>query len=155
MKLIILIGPSGSGKSTWARKFFKNSPYNTIILNRDKMREMLFGYTESTIHEYYTIVGFNKFEKIVSNTIDSIIIDNLYNDVNIIVDNTHLKLKYISSYFKYNVPVEFVWLDSSKEECIYRDSKRIRKVGIDIINKQWEEFKQLKQYYNEKGGFKA
>ena len=52
-KLIIMIGISGSGKSTKAKEISERT--GALIINRDKLREMLFGYTESNIHNYYNL----------------------------------------------------------------------------------------------------
>lgn len=45
LKVYILIGICGSGKSTWSKNFVSDSQrgQNTVIINKDKIREMLFG----------------------------------------------------------------------------------------------------------------
>lgn len=42
-ELIILVGISGSGKSTWSQNEWELNPTKTVIVNRDKIRELLFG----------------------------------------------------------------------------------------------------------------
>ena len=43
-KLTITIGISGSGKSTWAHEQWSKDPKNTVLISRDKIRELLFGF---------------------------------------------------------------------------------------------------------------
>lgn len=65
-KLIILVGISGSGKSTFASTMVRHNPERYVIVNRDKIRELLYGYTEETISEYYQRNDLNKLEKQVT-----------------------------------------------------------------------------------------
>lgn len=62
-KIILTIGISGSGKSTWAHTQWKKDPLNTIIVNRDKIRELLFGYTEISVSSLYSRKDLRKLEK--------------------------------------------------------------------------------------------
>ena len=55
-KLMVLVGISGCGKSTFAKRQYESDPKNHLIVNRDKIRELLFGYTESTINDYYIVL---------------------------------------------------------------------------------------------------
>lgn len=143
-KIIVLIGISGSGKSTYASKLmFENK--NMIIVNRDKIRELLFGYTEADIHYYYKRNDLNELEKEVTRYENIMIREALTSGKTVIADSTNLDKKFIQKYFYWNVPVEFVFFDCSLEEAIERDSKRTRQVGEEKIRKQLGRYLYLKQ----------
>ena len=69
-QLEILIGISGSGKSTYAHEEWEKNPEQVIVVNRDKIRELLFGYTESNVELYYIKDNVKKLEKELSNLED-------------------------------------------------------------------------------------
>lgn len=139
-KLIILVGASGSGKSTWAKD---NQDENTIIVGRDKIRELLSGYTESNINEYYHRKDLNKLEKIVTQYIDNSISFFLRQGKNIIVDNTHLKKSYIDEYNKYDCDKEIKVFWADFKTLLERQNNRIRKVDKSIIKNQYNQIQVL------------
>ena len=47
----VLVGISGSGKSSYAHEQWMIDP-NVVIVNRDKIRELLYGFTESRLRGY-------------------------------------------------------------------------------------------------------
>ena len=47
----ILIGISNSGKSTYAHEKWLKDPQNTVVINRDKIRELLFGFNRNLIYK--------------------------------------------------------------------------------------------------------
>ena len=100
-KLIIMCGVSGSGKSTYAHSLFKSNPSQYLIINRDKIRELIFGYTEESIVDYYKRTDINKCEKEVTHYEDTLINEGLNKNKTVIVDATHLKRKYLERFKNY------------------------------------------------------
>lgn len=142
-KITITIGISGSGKSTWAHNQWKNDSLNIVLVNRDKIRELLFGYTEATIDLYYVDPNISKLEKQVTKYEDVLIHEALNEGKHVIVDATHLKKSYINRYKFWNVLVQIKVFDITIDEAVKRDSLRERKVGVDIIRKQYNDFSSL------------
>ncbi len=139
-RLTLIVGVSGSGKSTWAKKEFDKDPLNTVIIGRDTIRKMLFGW-QSIEDEtnYYKLPNLQKLEKMVSNYQDELIRTSLSKRKHVIVDNTHLKMKYINEYKKYNVRTDLVFVFEDVENCIIRR----RYFDKNLIKKQFENFKSL------------
>ena len=143
----LLIGISGSGKSTYSHKLWETNPSDFVIINRDKIRELLFGYTESDIHNYYQRNDIVKLERKVTKYEDTLIYEALEENKTVILDATHLEKKYIERHEYWNVPIELIWFDTSLNEAIERDSIRNRKVGKDIITKQYNKYINLKKSF--------
>lgn len=142
-KLIITVGISGSGKSTWAHKMFEADPKNVRIINRDKIRELLFGYTEDTIVDYYLRRDLNSLEREVTKQEDILIDGFLSDDKIVIVDATHLKRTYLERFKYWNVPTELKIFQTQLDEAIERVGKRRRGLGRSILTKQDRQFKSL------------
>ena len=142
-KLIILAGISGSGKSTMAHNLWLEDQDNVVVVNRDKIRELLFGYAEKNIDSYYSLKGLNKREKEVTKYENLIIQNALNDDKTVIVDATHLKKEYIQRYNYFNVPIKLSILNIDVDIAIQRDNKRTRMVGEDVIRKQYQQYLKL------------
>lgn len=142
-KLIILIGISNSGKSTFASKLVQDDPKTYIRINRDDIRNLLFGYTDETISSYYHRSDINQLEKQVTRFEDTLIYDSLELGRTVIVDATHLKRAYIERFKYWNVPTEVKFFPIDYDEAIGRNSKRSRKVDEGIIKKQLEQLRTL------------
>lgn len=141
--IVILIGISGCGKTTHAHHLWSQDRENVVIVNRDKIREMLFGYSESRVSEYYSLKSLNKTEKEVTKY-ENLIIQNALNDnKTVVVDATHLKREYIERYKYFNVRTETIIMSISVELAVLRDNNRTRKVGEEVIKKQYAEFQNL------------
>ena len=146
-QLIVLSGISGSGKSTWANEQVKKSKKETVVVSRDKLRECLFSYSESNIDEYYAgNVGYK--EQQVTEYLTTLIRKALNSGCNVIVDNTHTQLRYLNFYRKFGVPVSFKLFDISVDEAVKRQDNRIRKVGRDVIQKQYDQLQKLKSSFD-------
>ena len=144
----ITIGCSNSGKSTWAHKQWEENTDKVVIINRDKIRELLFSYTEETVSKYYSRPDLNKLEKQVTKYEDTLINEALCEGKDIIVDATHLEQKYIKRFEYWNVPLELVWFDISLEEAISRNKNRSRKVDESIIKKQFGKYGVLRSNFS-------
>ncbi len=140
LKVILTVGVPGSSKSTWAQKFIsENEKY--VRINRDDYRFML---KNAPVTNY-------KVEELISALCNNAIISALNANFNVIVDNTHLKLKYINQVkelVKHKADVEFKVFDVPLETAIERDSKRSRIVGSEIITKMYSDFINLKNTFD-------
>lgn len=143
--LIVLAGISGSGKSSYAAELVQKDPQNYALVNRDKIRELLFGYTEETIVNYHKRPDLGKLEKQVTLYEDTLIHEGLNLGKTVIVDATHLKKEYLERFKFWNVPIRYVYFDTSINVSIDRDSSRNRKVGEEIIRKQYETYNKLER----------
>jgi predicted kinase len=144
-KIIVLIGCSNSGKSTWAHKQWEKNPQSTVIINRDKIRELLFSYTEDNVSEYYSRPDLSKLEKQVTKYEDTLINEALCEGKTVIVDATHLDVKYITRYEYWNKEIELVWFDVTLKEALTRNMSRRRQVDEAIITKQYVKYVNLRK----------
>lgn len=78
MKIYIMCGLPGSGKSTKAKELVND---NTIIVNKDSIRQMLFGS-----YDYKP-----KFENLVKDTVEEIIMLCVDYNTSFIIDETNIK----------------------------------------------------------------
>ena len=145
-KITVLIGISGSGKSTLAKEMAKST--GAKIVNRDSLRSMIFGLSDSDHTAYYQDPELYKKEKMVTKMEESIIKTALKEGNDVIADNTHLRIKYLNEYQKYNIPVEFLVVDEDLFTCLTRDSQRERSVGRDIIQDQYQRLLELKKNFD-------
>ena len=135
-KLIILQGLPASGKSTYAKKLVNENPENTVIVNRDSIRE-----------------GFGKYwvpsrENLVSNIEDFMMIEALKLNYNVIVDATNLNPKTLSKFelYKNNFNLELIHKHFKTPfwKCVLRDWKRGlfggRKVGYKVIKSFYDRY---------------
>jgi predicted kinase len=149
-KITLMVGISGSGKSTQAKIMAEKN--NAVIVSRDKLREMLFGFTEENVFEYYEVPKemLYKNEQIITKYQNELILQALKSGSYVIVDNTNLVLKYIKDFFKifHSYEIDFCLIECELEEAIVRDKKRIRSVGENVIKKQYEDFQKLKNSFD-------
>lgn len=139
-KLLIFVGISGSGKSTYASSFVQSEPSKYIRVNRDKIREMLFSYTEEDIENYYLRDDLYKLEKEVTKYEDTLIYEGLEAGKTVIVDATHLKRSYLERFKYWNVKTELIIIPITLKEALTRNIGRNRKVSEDVIKKQYNSF---------------
>lgn len=142
-KITVTVGISGSGKSSWAHEQWKANPFGVVLVNRDKIRELLFGYTEQTVSAHYSDSNIGKLEKQVTKYEDTLIHEALAEGKHVIVDATHLKRSYIDRFKFWNVPIEVKVFDITLEEAIKRDSSRQRQVGVEVIRRQYIDFRSM------------
>jgi predicted kinase len=144
-KIIVTVGISGSGKSTFAHNEWLKKPLETVVINRDSIRNLLFSFTDETISEYYKRADLTKLEKIVTKYEDTLINEALCEDKTVIVDATHLKKEFLERFKYWNVSIEYKYFDISIEDAIERDSKRNRSVGAGIIKRQYNQYIELQR----------
>jgi predicted kinase len=139
--ITVMIGISGSGKSTEARKIAEET--GAVIVSRDKVREMVFGYNEANVNEYFLRPDLVKCEKVVTQMIDTIIKRGVIAGTDMIIDNTHLSKKYLNEIIKKwqrFTSITFNIVHCDKTTAIERDTSRTRSVGAEVIAKQFESF---------------
>lgn len=145
--IYVLIGPSACGKSTLAQQMVRYEK-DMVIVNRHSIREMIFGFTPETIHLYYRFPDLGKNEKLVSEYQDMLIKTSLAAGQRVILDNTHLRLKYINELKKYEVPLTFILVETDFDTALNRDTMRARQVGETVIRKQFAELEELKKVFD-------
>jgi predicted kinase len=135
----ILIGLPASGKSTWSKDFIQRNS-NWARVNRDDFRFML---KNSGVCE-------NKVENLITEASEDLIFKCLKNNLNVIVDNTNLKAKYINAFiekFRPYADIEFMLFDVPAKTCIERDKAREKAVGEGVIEKMNKDFLILKDTF--------
>jgi predicted kinase len=146
-KIIVLVGISGSGKSTYAKQLQKEIG-NAVIVNRDKLREQLFGFGETEHSEYYKRSDLKACETEVTFMQDTLIDTALSRGQIVIADNTHLEMKYLRAYKKFGVVVRYKFIQCAMQTAIDRDAERIRSVGRKVIEKQYNKFLNVKRNWD-------
>jgi predicted kinase len=126
---------------------WRTQPFLYTIVNRDKIRELLFGYTEGNIADYYKEPKIISFEKEVTKYQNVMISEALASGKTPIVDATHLSVKYLRDFAFWNVPVALVWFDINPGVAWNRVEKRTRKVSEEIIVKQYNQFATLQSKF--------
>jgi predicted kinase len=135
-KLIVMKGLPASGKSTWAKAYVKSHP-NTVRINRDDLRLMLFDVQfdarlEDGVNsaQVFLMAGFGA------------------EGLDIVLDNTNLNpkvMRAMEAWAKardYELEVKD-FTHVSLSECIQRDSKRgAQSVGKKVITRMWRQFLQ-------------
>jgi len=128
-KLILLRGLPAAGKSTKAKEIIKETG-NTVRVNKDLLREMLHFNKWTGKNEDLTL----KAEKFLAT-------DMLYENYNVVVDDTNLNLKIIEQWKQVakdqEAKFEEILVSTSYQECIHRDLARKaagdRYVGKEVI----------------------
>jgi predicted kinase len=140
LKVKILIGIPGSGKSTYAKEFIKKNE-GWVIISRDSFRYMLknVGYCEP------------KIESLITDLMNVTVVKSLSRNLNVILDNTHVKESYINEAIKlveHYADVEYMPFDVPLETCILRDKAREKTVGEDVIKRMHKDYEVLKKSFH-------
>ncbi len=134
-KLRLYVGIPASGKSTHAKEFLrKNSGW--VRVSRDDFRLQLRNeqMCEPKIEDLITVL--------VNDSIHNALAKNL----NVIVDATNVKEKYINQFineFKYSADIDYQVFDISLDKAIERDKNRDAKVGENVIKRMYSDYKIL------------
>ena len=141
-----MIGISGSGKSTFSAPLLKNA--NTVRINRDDTRLMLFGAKQSE-QIYYERKDIRACEDLVTETLEDTIYNALNKGRDIVLDNTNLQKKNIDDVlFKFNhlADIELVFLDIDLAEAKRRvQARNGSETNVTYIDKQFSDFAKLKK----------
>ncbi len=153
--LLILIGISGSGKSTFARQFVQENP-TYLRLNRDDFRRCL---VPVPLGDYWKWEEKRKspIERLVSELEKSALLSALESGWNVVMDNTHLRQRYINELLKLidkqamtkrPIEVTFRVVDVPLETAITRDRIRADVVGEPVIREQHSRLMMLKKQFD-------
>ena len=145
--LEILVGVSGAGKSTYAHKLWKKDPLNTIVVSRDKTRELLFGYNENDVQDYHNSHNFQELEMVVTEHVNSIIIKNIHKNKYVILDATNLRMLFLTeilNYFEDLCNISLTYFDISVEDAFKNIQNRTRKVSKELIERQMKEYNKIR-----------
>lgn len=140
LKILILIGIPASGKSTWSKDFIRNNE-KWVRVNRDDFRKMLKNAQMCD----------PKIEDMITGLVNKTIHSCLAKKLNVIVDNTNLKVKYINAFieeFKHSADIDYRVFDISLDKAIERDENREDKVGENVIKKLHKDYKVLVDSFN-------
>jgi predicted kinase len=66
----------------------------------------------------------------------------------VIVDATHLKVKYLNRFNDYPADKEIIFFNITLKEALIRNNSRNRKVDEDIIIKQYNSYIDLREFLN-------
>lgn len=140
LEVIINIGVPASGKSTFTDNYIKKNP-GWVKVSRDDFRYMLKG------------VGFcePKIEKMITELQNKTIVTALANKLNVIIDNTHLKVSYINemkNLVKEYASVKYMVFDVPLKTLLERDSAREKSVGPDVVRKMYKQWEILKDSFD-------
>jgi predicted kinase len=140
LEVIINIGCPASGKSTYTMEFLAKNP-NYVKVGRDDYRYMLRnqGFTEP------------KIEKMITDLVDQAILSALSNKLNVIVDNTSLKISSINHIIKLvhdYANVSYRVFDVPYKTLLERDAARDRSVGEPVLKRMWGDWVILKDSFD-------
>lgn len=144
VKIIVLVGPPNSGKTTWTKDFMsKNKDY--VKISRDDLRQTLFG----------SWVVSNQMENVISDIQKQMIMTLINNNINIILDNTHCKMKYIQQIiddFSHTSDIIFKVFDVDKHTLYARNEYRGKVDGKyipdTVMDHMIKNFIELKDSFN-------
>jgi predicted kinase len=140
LKILILIGVPASGKSTWAKDYVRRNE-GWVRVSRDEFRLML---KNAQVCE-------PKIEDLITTLINGVIRKALMKKLNVIIDNTNLRVRYINQFideFKDVADIDYRVFDISLDKAIERDEQREMKVGTGVIKKMYNDFKVLMDSFN-------
>ena len=140
LEVIINIGCPASGKSTYTMEFLAKNP-NYVKVGRDDFRYMLRnqGFTEP------------KVEKMITDLVNNAILTALSNKLNVIVDNTNLKISVINSIVDLvhdYANVSYRVFDVPYKTLLERDAARDRSVGEPVLKRMWGDWVILKDSFD-------
>lgn len=148
-KIQILIGVSGSGKSTYCYDFLrKNKGWARV--NRDDVRQQLVG---KLTQDYYRRPDLTFMENLVSKVIHENIRLFILQGLNVIIDNTNLKQKFIKEFIdKYNhlADIQFKVFDEKEHVLTERlKSREGNEYKTDYILDQLKQFREIQKIYKD------
>lgn len=125
--IIICRGVPASGKSTWAMEWVAEKPDSRRRVNRDDIRYAVYGvYSDASINEQLVTA-------IENQQVENALVAGL----DVVIDATNLNSKsvrrFISFAEKHDYAVEIKDFEVSLKEAIYRDSRREKSVGEEVI----------------------
>lgn len=134
------VGIPASGKTTESKRFISENP-GWVRVSRDDFRFMLKDLPQLD----------NRSEELVNDLMINSIRTSLLAGFNVIVDNTHCRLKYINDMVKALndlAEIQFQVFDIELEEAMKRDALRDRPVGPIVIGRMHENYLKLVESFD-------
>jgi len=135
--LLLTRGIPGSGKSTFAREWVDEDPEGRVRLNRDDIRQMMYGKGHGLTHAQ---------EKMVTRTQRSAATSHLRQGKSVIIDDTNLRLRFAREWAslaeRANVDFEVRDFVIDVDVAIKQDAERDQPVGEDVIRMFAERYRQ-------------
>lgn len=117
-RITVMVGISGSGKTFTSRRYVRFHKGKTVRISRDDLRDQ-FGERGSRLS--------NEQENYITKIFDMLVDKALSEGLNVIMDNTHLKIEYIDRIkkkFANSYPIRFQLLNPPLDTCIERVKSR-------------------------------
>lgn len=146
-EVIFCVGVPASGKSTWSKNFVKENS-NAVRVCRDDYRYMFkdVGWFEDSIR--------NRLEVLITDFVRYNIINLLYFNFTVIVDETNLDRKKLISTIDFlknefdDVNFKFkIFDDVTYEELVIRDINRDKSVGEEVIKRMYDKYMYMKKSF--------
>lgn len=123
-------GLPGAGKSTWARQWVAEDPRNRSRVNRDDLRQMLYGTTRGLTFDQ---------ESHVTSASHSLALAHLRRGLDVVADDTNLQQRYVGNWRQIaqraGAGFEVHDFDVDIDVAIDRDAARDEPVGEDVIRR--------------------
>lgn len=153
-ELILTRGIPASGKTTWARAWVAEEPTGRARVNRDDLRQNLYGQPAPLPYE---------LEQVITVAQHAAVRRLLGGHISVVVDDTNLHLKYVREYAKIaaetGAALRLQDFDTPLDVCIERDLGRLLAssslgeakttngyVGEEVIRKMYERWQNAKQH---------
>lgn len=140
--LILTRGIPASGKTTWARAWVAENPTGRARVNRDDLRQNLYGLPAPLPYE---------LEQVITVAQHAAVRRLLASEISVVVDDTNLHLKHVREYAKIaaaaGATVALQDFDTPLEVCVERDGKRSSgQVGRHVIDRMYERWQNAKHH---------
>lgn len=136
--ITVLVGVSGCGKTFFSRHYVRHHKGKTLRISRDDLRDQ-YGQQGSRLTEDQ--------ESYISTIFNMLVEKALSSGHHVIMDNTHLKKKYIQQIrdrYAGKYSITFKTFDTPFEICMERiKSRPNNQVSKKVLKKQWEDFQIL------------
>lgn len=124
-KIVICRGIPASGKSTWAKEWVQEDPEKRVRVNRDDLRRMLYGVTETRLNWAQ--------EQNISAVEMAIARVALEKGKDVVVDAMHLRAQYIKRWFTLGHTVQFKDFWVELEDALARNELRGSPLSDEVI----------------------
>jgi predicted kinase len=130
-KLKLTRGVPASGKTTWAKAWVAEDPERRARFNRDDYRAMMFDSDGVLTYAQ---------EKAVSAAQQAAVKAALNAGLDVVVDDTNLRAKFVRMWYGIASEIEFVDFAIGIDEAYERDAARERSVGPDVLKMFFDKF---------------
>lgn len=148
-RILVLCGLSGAGKSSWAREHVAASAGAAVVVSRDGLRRMLFGYGPGPMAGHYSAPDLGHREELVTAAQRAAMRAALACGKEVVVDDTNLSLRTINNFLRHfpDVEVAFRLFEADAEQAAARDTLRAEPVGQAVIAAQAAKLRMLKRTF--------